>query len=65
MNKTSLLDPSDTFIHRHIGPSEEQVAGMLEVLGYQSLEELVSDTIPEAIRMDGSLQVGPEHGLPW
>jgi len=62
MNKTSLLDPSDTFIHRHIGPSEEQVAGMLEVLGYQTLEELVSDTIPEAIRMDGSLQVGPARG---
>jgi glycine dehydrogenase len=62
MTKTSLLDPSDTFIHRHIGPSEAQVAGMLEVLGYQNLEELVSDTIPEAILMDGSLQIGPARG---
>ncbi len=62
MNKTSPLDPSDTFLHRHIGPSEHEVADMLEALGYQSLDELVSDTIPRAIRMDGALQIGPARG---
>jgi len=62
MNKTSPLDPSDTFLHRHIGPSDREVADMLEALDYQSLDELVSETIPPAIRMDGALHIGPARG---
>jgi glycine dehydrogenase len=62
MTKNSLLDPSDTFVHRHIGPDSAEVAGMLARLGYESLEALVDDTIPAAIRQQGSLQIGPARG---
>lgn len=62
MTKTSPLDPSDTFLHRHIGPNEREVSDMLEALGYQSLDDLVSDTIPPAILMEGSLEIGPPRG---
>ena len=30
----TLLDPSDSFVDRHIGPSEEGVSAMLETVGY-------------------------------
>ncbi len=46
----SLLNPSDTFVHRHIGPSEADVAEMLQLLGYDSLEALTDATLPETIR---------------
>ncbi len=62
MNTTSLLDPSDTFVHRHIGPNEAEVTAMLKTLGYQDLDELTSDTIPASILLNGSLQIGPARG---
>ena len=46
----SLLDPTDTFVRRHVGPSEDDVAEMLQVLGYDSLEALADATIPASIR---------------
>jgi glycine dehydrogenase len=38
------------FAARHIGPSEEEVASMLEVVGRASLHELTDAALPEAIR---------------
>ena len=51
----SVLDPTDTFVRRHIGPSEEEVRGMLGLLGLDSLEALVRETVPEAIRLRAPL----------
>jgi glycine dehydrogenase len=45
-----ILDASDTFPHRHIGPSEAEVAEMLETIGCTSLDHLVDQTVPHAIR---------------
>ncbi len=42
--------PLDTFARRHIGPNPEEVAGMLEQLGYKSLSALVDAVVPPAIR---------------
>ncbi|MFI4896195.1 MAG: aminomethyl-transferring glycine dehydrogenase [Phycisphaerales bacterium JB059] len=56
------LAPTDTFVRRHIGPSEAEQARMLETLGYQTMEAFVRDVIPDEIRMEGSLSVGPERG---
>ena len=36
-----LFAPSDTFVHRHIGPNEAEQKEMLVLLGYRSLEELM------------------------
>ena len=46
----SVLDPTDTFVRRHVGPSDDDVAEMLRVLGYDSLEALADATIPASIR---------------
>ena len=42
-----LLEPSDTFLHRHLGPREGDVALMLEQIGCASLEALIDETQPD------------------
>ncbi len=47
----ALITEDTPFIRRHIGPRPEQAAAMLRTLGVQSFDELVSRTVPEAIRL--------------
>ncbi len=56
------LAPTDTFIHRHIGPDEAEVAEMLGLLGYDSLDALIEAAVPSQIRTDAPLSVGPQRG---
>jgi glycine dehydrogenase len=46
------------FTRRHIGPGEEEIAEMLDALGYGSLDDLIDVAIPERIRYRGALAVG-------
>jgi glycine dehydrogenase len=39
----------DQFSHRHLGPNEHEISQMLEVIGVESLDELVERTIPASI----------------
>ena len=48
---------TDRFIDRHVGPGEEEVRQMLEAIDAGSLHELVRQTIPSSIRMDGELDL--------
>jgi glycine dehydrogenase len=41
---------TDSFVPRHVGPSEAEVSEMLGVLGYATLDELIDATIPAPIR---------------
>jgi glycine dehydrogenase len=43
------FDPSD-FSRRHIGPSSEDVREMLSIIGVSDVDELISQTVPDAIR---------------
>ncbi len=56
------LGPSDTFIHRHIGPSVADVRAMLDLLEYDSLDDLIDATVPAAIRMKQPLNIGEPRG---
>jgi glycine dehydrogenase len=49
------LTSNDIFRDRHIGPSENQIKDMLAHLGLNSLDELMSETLPDTILMDGKL----------
>ena len=42
----TTISPADSFVPRHVGPSEAEVAEMLARLGYASLDELIDATIP-------------------
>ena len=46
------IPPSDAFLGRHLGPSDHDVASMLEAIGAASLQELVEQTIPAGIRSE-------------
>lgn len=48
---------SNEFIPRHIGPNEADTRAMLKTIGAGSLDELVSNTVPPAIRMAESLPI--------
>jgi glycine dehydrogenase len=46
------------FIHRHIGPNENDIVLMLKTLGFSSMNELIAKTIPESIRLSSSVDAG-------
>jgi glycine dehydrogenase len=54
MLKSSQRD----FIRRHIGPSEEDQNKMLNELGFKSLDDLISKTVPENILLKEELDIG-------
>ena len=52
----------DRFASRHIGPDAAQLKEMLEVIGVESREELISQVIPQSIRLRKPLAL-PKEGL--
>jgi glycine dehydrogenase len=52
------FDPA-IFAFRHIGPSAADTAAMLKTVGASSLDDLVAQTIPPAIRQAHHLNTGP------
>ena len=51
------LEQRDRFVHRHIGPSGNDISEMLKSLGMNSLDELINKTVPDSIRMSGELDL--------
>ena len=47
----------DKFVSRHIGPREEDIKEMLKVIGVQSLDELIDQTVPANIRLEKPLNL--------
>ncbi len=62
MDRSTSLAPTDTFVHRHIGPRPDDVAQMLGTIGQPSLEALIEATIPSSIRLQTPLSIGPGQG---
>ncbi|MGR3372451.1 MAG: aminomethyl-transferring glycine dehydrogenase [Pseudooceanicola nanhaiensis] len=50
--------PYDFANRRHIGPSPEEMDEMLKVVGADSLDALIDETVPKAIRQDKPLDFG-------
>ena len=59
MSNRDLLKPADRFVKRHIGPRSHDVTQMLDTLGASSLEDLINQAVPQAIRMAGHLNLEP------
>jgi len=51
------IAPADSFVHRHVGPDDRDVAAMLKELGHASLDALIDATIPERIRFRRGLDL--------
>ena len=50
--------PYDFANRQHIGPSPSEISDMLEVIGVDSLETLIAETVPASIRQAGALDFG-------
>ena len=61
MTRSSLtqLEARDSFIPRHIGPSESEQAAMLSTLGYASRAALIDAVVPANIRRKDTMDLGP------
>ncbi len=53
----SIFEHPDRFRDRHIGPTTEEVNEMLQVIGTESLESLIDETIPAGIRLNKELDL--------
>ena len=51
------LMQDDAFIARHIGPSDDDVAEMLDVVDADSLDDLIRSTIPAALMAKGAFDL--------
>ena len=51
------LQYNGEFIDRHIGPNKIQIEQMLQALNLKSLDELIANTVPEAILLKSALEL--------
>ncbi len=62
MTNPDFLQPTDTFVHRHLGPTEADIREMLATLGLQSLDALIDQTVPDDIRLRRPLALPGHRG---
>jgi glycine dehydrogenase len=55
--RTAPATGFDSFVPRHVGPSEAEIREMLATVGYSTLDDLIDATIPEAIRLRRPLAI--------
>ncbi len=55
----AALEAVDSFVSRHIGPSETDIAAMLHEVGAATLDDLAAKTVPAAIRTNQPLDLPP------
>lgn len=58
MNNTPFDYKLDNFVNRHIGPTSEEISEMLKVIGSDSLDKLIDETLPASIRLKEKLELG-------
>lgn len=59
---SSLLEFTDGFIRRHLGPSADELQQMLRTLGFESLDALTDKLVPADIRLDAPLDIPAPRG---
>ena len=55
----AALEAADSFVSRHIGPSESDIAAMLHTVGAATLDDLGAKTVPPAIHTNQALDLPP------
>ena len=59
MGELSALEAQDSFVARHIAPSEADIAAMLHAVGASTLEALADEAVPAAIRALHGMDLPP------
>ncbi|MHB1222944.1 MAG: aminomethyl-transferring glycine dehydrogenase [Gemmatimonadaceae bacterium] len=55
--RPSPLADADLFVDRHVGPSPAEVAAMVALLDYQTLDDFIDAVVPPAIRLQRPLDL--------
>ncbi len=53
----SVLNFTDTFVHRHLGPDDKDIGEMLRQVGYATLDAFSDAVVPAGIRLGRSLKL--------
>jgi len=53
----AAIPPAESFVPRHVGPDEKDVAEMVKTLGFSSLDALIDATVPQKIRFREGLSL--------
>jgi glycine dehydrogenase len=53
------LEENDSFVRRHIGPSETELTAMLHAIGAATLDDVAGRTVPASIRSNAALALPP------
>src|ERR1700682_3937993 len=53
----AAIPPAESFVPRHVGPDDRDVAEMVKTLGFASLDALIDATVPAKIRLRGGLDL--------
>ena len=53
----SNFPSTEKFVDRHIGPNEKEISSMLKTINLNSLDELITETIPDNIRIEEKLKL--------
>jgi glycine dehydrogenase len=56
---TNQIFQDEKFQSRHLGPGSEELGAMLRIIGVDSLDTLIDETIPASIRMNTPLKLPP------
>ncbi|HMG16539.1 MAG TPA: hypothetical protein VK590_13870, partial [Saprospiraceae bacterium] len=51
------FERNDQFVNRHVGPNENELNEMLQLIGVSSLDELIENTIPSNIRRHDKMDI--------
>lgn len=51
------LEAADSFVARHVAPSEAEIAAMLKAVGAVTLDDLASKTVPGSIRSQHAMDL--------
>ena len=62
MKTRSLLEPTDSFVPRHLGSSDYELGQMLDALGFRTLDELSGAAVPRDIQLGRELRLGGARG---
>ncbi|XP_071489808.1 glycine dehydrogenase (decarboxylating), mitochondrial-like [Diadema antillarum] len=63
LENTRILDriyhKHDNFADRHLGPREEDIQEMLQVVGVDSMAEMIDSTVPREIKLNKEMDLDP------
>jgi len=56
---SDIFKPTDQFLSRHMGSTGETKQKMLEKIGFNTIDDLIKSTVPEAIMLKAKIQLDP------